>query len=38
MLNIETARRIGINACIDKLGRDFVFGEQGVCHVRIRRK
>ena len=24
MLNMETARRIGINACIDKLGREFV--------------
>lgn len=24
MLNIETARKIGINACIDKLGREFV--------------
>ena len=24
MLNVETARRIGINACIDKLGREFV--------------
>lgn len=24
MLSIEAARKIGINACIDKLGRDFV--------------
>ena len=24
MLNIEAARKIGINACIDKLGREFV--------------
>lgn len=24
MLTIDTARKIGINACIDKLGRDFV--------------
>jgi hypothetical protein len=24
MLDIETAREIGINACIDRLGRDFV--------------
>lgn len=24
MLSIESAREIGINACIDKLGRDFV--------------
>lgn len=24
MLNVEAARKIGIKACIDKLGRDFV--------------
>ena len=24
MLTIETAQKIGVNACIDKLGRDFV--------------
>lgn len=24
MLNVDVARRIGINACIDKLGRKFV--------------
>lgn len=24
MLDTETARKIGINACIDRLGRDFV--------------
>ena len=28
MLNIETARKIGINACIDKLGRDFVLANK----------
>lgn len=25
MLSIEAARKIGINACIDRIGRDFVF-------------
>ena len=25
MLDIETAKIIGINACIDKIGREFVF-------------
>lgn len=24
MLKLETARKIGMNACVDKLGRDFV--------------
>lgn len=24
MLTVEVARKIGINACIDKIGRDFV--------------
>lgn len=24
MLSVEAARKLGINACIDKLGRDFV--------------
>lgn len=28
MLNVETARKIGINACIDKLGRDFVLANK----------
>lgn len=28
MLNIETARKIGINACIDKIGRDFVMAHK----------
>lgn len=28
MLNIEAARKIGINACIDKLGRDFVLANR----------
>jgi len=28
MLNIETARKIGINACIDRLGRDFVMARK----------
>ncbi len=28
MLNVETARKIGINACIDKLGRDFVLAHK----------
>lgn len=28
MLNIEKARKIGINACIDKLGRDFVLANK----------
>lgn len=28
MLDIETARKIGINACIDKLGRDFVLANK----------
>lgn len=28
MLNLDTARKIGIDACIDKLGRDFVIANQ----------
>lgn len=28
MLNVYVARRIGINACIDKLGRDFVLAHK----------
>lgn len=28
MLNLDTARKIGINACIDKLGRDFVLAHR----------
>ena len=28
MLSIETARKIGINACIDRLGRDFVMAHK----------
>lgn len=28
MLNIETARKIGINACIEKLGREFVLAHK----------
>lgn len=28
MLNVEAARRIGIKACIDKLGRDFVLAHR----------
>lgn len=28
MLNVEAARRIGIKACIDKLGRDFVLAHK----------
>lgn len=28
MLNIEVARKIGINACIDKLGREFVLANK----------
>ena len=28
MLNIETARKIGIKACIDKLGHDFVMAHK----------
>ena len=28
MLSVETARKIGINACIDKLGRDFVLAHK----------
>ncbi len=28
MLNIEAARKIGINACIDKIGRDFVLAHK----------
>ena len=28
MLSFETAKKIGINACIDKLGRDFVFAHK----------
>ena len=28
MLSIETAKKIGINACIDKLGRDFVLAHK----------
>lgn len=27
-LNKETARKIGLNACIDKLGRDFVLAHR----------
>lgn len=29
MLTIKEAARIGINACIDKLGRDFVLANRG---------
>jgi hypothetical protein len=28
MLNIEMARKIGINACIEKLGREFVLAHK----------
>ena len=28
MLTLEDAKRIGINACIDKLGRDFVLAHR----------
>lgn len=28
MLSVETAKKIGINACIDKLGRDFVLSHR----------
>ncbi len=28
MLNVETARKIGINACIDKMGRAFVLANK----------
>ncbi len=28
MLNTDVARKIGINACIDKLGRDFVLANR----------
>lgn len=28
MLNVEAARKIGIKACIDKLGRDFVMAHR----------
>lgn len=28
MLTIDTAKKIGINACIDKLGRDFVLAHK----------
>jgi hypothetical protein len=28
MLTVETARKIGLNACVDKLGRDFVLKHQ----------
>lgn len=28
MLTVEAARKIGINACIDKLGRDFVLAHR----------
>lgn len=28
MLNVEMARKIGINACIDKLGREFVLAHK----------
>ena len=29
MLNFDAARKIGIAACIDKLGRDFVMANRG---------
>ena len=28
MLNVEVARKIGINACIEKLGREFVLANK----------
>lgn len=28
MISFEAARKIGINACIDRLGRDFVFSHR----------
>ena len=28
MLSVEAARKIGINACIDKLGREFVLAHR----------
>ncbi len=28
MLSVESARKIGINACIDKIGRDFVMAHK----------
>lgn len=30
MLNMETAKKIGLNACIDKLGREFVLANKDV--------
>lgn len=33
MLNVEKARKIGINACVDKLGQDFVLENKECCRI-----